>query len=157
MKDMGSSKCVSPHFEWCTSGDALIFVSLPRRVSAVETIYASFPAFLYLNASLAGALLEPLLEFQASPTLYNKGYATPDLGVSYCPNAGLVSYTQKLCVIGSSWPSVSGNNTDQLSLAVESEFPFLAAFLTPMMREHQTAAPCLSWSLPMPRSQGKGA
>jgi len=42
-------------------------------------IYASFPAFLYLNATLAGQLLVPLLEFQSSVS-YNLDYAAPDLG-----------------------------------------------------------------------------
>ncbi|KAF8518821.1 hypothetical protein BU17DRAFT_66217 [Hysterangium stoloniferum] len=70
-----------------------------RRVNPVEMIYASFPAFLYLNASLAGALLEPLLEFQTSPS-YSKEYAAPDLG--------------------STWPSVQINNTDQSGLAIEN-------------------------------------
>jgi hypothetical protein len=32
----------------------------------IECIYASFPDFLYFNPSLAGKLLEPLLELQAS-------------------------------------------------------------------------------------------
>src|SRR6266542_4277033 len=50
-----------------------------RRVNPVEIIYASFPAFLYLNATLAGRLLEPLLEFQSS-SLYSLAYAAPDLG-----------------------------------------------------------------------------
>jgi len=50
-----------------------------RRVNPVEIIYASFPAFLYLNATLAGRLLEPLLEFQSSE-LYGQAYAAPDLG-----------------------------------------------------------------------------
>lgn len=49
-----------------------------RRVNPVETIYASFPAFLYLNTSLAGNLLESLLEVQAAN---DKSYAAPDLGV----------------------------------------------------------------------------
>jgi hypothetical protein len=54
-----------------------------RRVNPVEVIYASFPAFLYLNSSLAGKLLEPLFEANAS-TLRNcttSEYAKLDLGV----------------------------------------------------------------------------
>jgi hypothetical protein len=46
-------------------------------------MYASFPAFLFLNATLAGKLLEPLLEFQAS-SLYRNNYAAPDLGAIFC-------------------------------------------------------------------------
>jgi len=41
----------------------------------VETIYASFPALLYLNASLTGRILDPLLEYQGSLV-----HAAPDLG-----------------------------------------------------------------------------
>jgi len=48
-----------------------------RRTNPVEILYASFPAFLYLNTTLAGKLLEPLLEFQVL-SLYD--YAAPDLG-----------------------------------------------------------------------------
>ncbi|KAF8960765.1 hypothetical protein BDZ97DRAFT_1630582, partial [Flammula alnicola] len=55
------------------------------RVNPVDTMYASFPAFLYINASLAGFLLRPLLEAQTS-SQYTNLYAAPDLGSSY-PNA----------------------------------------------------------------------
>ncbi|KAJ6584202.1 hypothetical protein B0H10DRAFT_1833148 [Mycena sp. CBHHK59/15] len=55
MKDLGNSRCVNP----------------------TETIYSALPTFLYLNASLAGILLEPLLQFQSS-TSYNNSYAAPD-------------------------------------------------------------------------------
>jgi hypothetical protein len=50
-----------------------------RRVNPTETIYAALPAFLYLNANITGALLEPLLRFQDSPA-YENHYAAPDLG-----------------------------------------------------------------------------
>jgi hypothetical protein len=50
-----------------------------RRTNPVEILYASFPAFLFLNTTLAGKLLEPLLEFQDS-SLYRNDYAAPDLG-----------------------------------------------------------------------------
>ncbi|KAJ7600907.1 hypothetical protein C8J56DRAFT_1019909 [Mycena floridula] len=53
-----------------------------RRVNAVETLYASFPAFLYLNASWAGMLLDPLLEY-ASSSLYPNRFSAPDLGSTY--------------------------------------------------------------------------
>jgi len=57
-------------------------VFFPRRITAIETLYASLPALLYLNASLAGLLLDPLLEFQSSSG-YSKAYAAPDLGELY--------------------------------------------------------------------------
>lgn len=66
----------------------------------MEIMYATFPAFLFLNATLAGKLLEPLLEFQAS-TLYANDYAAPDLG--------------------SSWPIIQGNTTNQSLLGIDSK------------------------------------
>lgn len=45
----------------------------------MEVLYASFPFFLYLNASYAGYLLSPLLEYQDSPQ-WSQPYAARDLG-----------------------------------------------------------------------------
>ncbi|KAL1732988.1 hypothetical protein EV714DRAFT_205674, partial [Schizophyllum commune] len=70
-----------------------------ERVNAVETLYASWPAFLYVNATWAGYLLEPLLRFQSS-NVYTKDFAAPDLGTSY--------------------PSATGNKSPGSSLAVEA-------------------------------------
>ena len=56
----------------------------PRRVNPVETLFAAFPAYLYLNASLGGALLAPLLDSQAG--LSGQPYAAQDVGLNY-PNA----------------------------------------------------------------------
>jgi len=50
-------------------------------VNPVEVIYAAFPSFLYLSSPIAGALLEPLLEFQTTASLYSHGFAAPDLGM----------------------------------------------------------------------------
>jgi hypothetical protein len=55
--------------------------NLPYRVNAVETLYAAFPAFMYIDPKLGGLLLEPLLRLQASPK-YTIPYAAPDLGAS---------------------------------------------------------------------------
>ncbi|KAF7368334.1 hypothetical protein MVEN_00154800 [Mycena venus] len=52
------------------------------RVNPTEAIYAALPAFMYLNASITGALLEPLLEYQSS-SAYTNSYAAPDLGTAY--------------------------------------------------------------------------
>ena len=76
MKDVGSSRYV---------GQSLFFLLLlkkyrDRRTNPVEIVYASFPAFLYLNGSLAGVLLEPLFEFQSSASPSLKECAPPDLG-----------------------------------------------------------------------------
>ncbi|KLO17752.1 DUF1793-domain-containing protein [Schizopora paradoxa] len=51
-------------------------------VNNVDTLYASLPVFLYLNPSLAGYLLRPLLEYQES-TAFNLPYAAQNPGVSY--------------------------------------------------------------------------
>lgn len=50
-----------------------------RRANPVEVIYAAFPTLLHLNASLAGLLLQPLFEYQESPSYFNN-YAASDLG-----------------------------------------------------------------------------
>ncbi|KAH8997909.1 hypothetical protein EDB92DRAFT_1792338 [Lactarius akahatsu] len=55
-----------------------------NRVNAVETLYSAFPAFMYLDPKLAGLLLEPLFQLQASPN-YTLPYAAADLGLGY-PN-----------------------------------------------------------------------
>ena len=47
----------------------------------MEHIYAAFPMFLYLNASIAGALLQPLLETQQSLT--GQLFAAADIGNAY--------------------------------------------------------------------------
>ncbi|KAI0325215.1 DUF1793-domain-containing protein [Cubamyces sp. BRFM 1775] len=65
MKDVGSSTATA-------------------RVNPVERIYAALPALLYVNASLVGPLLAPLLDAQDSLT--NIPYAAPDIGSAY-PNA----------------------------------------------------------------------
>ncbi|KAM5534566.1 hypothetical protein V8D89_011770 [Ganoderma adspersum] len=65
-------------------GDVKIFMKnlgSGRRVNPVEHIYAAFPMFLYLNASIAGALLQPLLELQASRT--DQSPAAQDIGDIY--------------------------------------------------------------------------
>lgn len=60
-----------------TSNDGI--TQYDRRVSPVEVLYASFPMFLYINASYGKPLLSPLLEYQDTP-LYGLPYAARDLG-----------------------------------------------------------------------------
>ncbi|KAM5540214.1 hypothetical protein V8D89_006033 [Ganoderma adspersum] len=65
-------------------GDVKIFMKnlgTDQRVNPVEHIYAAFPMFLYLNASIGGALLQPLLETQANLT--GRSFAAMDLGTTY--------------------------------------------------------------------------
>lgn len=49
------------------------------RVNCVDVIYAALPIYLYLNSSLLGYLLRPLLEYQES-SLYPNPYAAIDIG-----------------------------------------------------------------------------
>ncbi|KAF7335620.1 hypothetical protein MVEN_02216900 [Mycena venus] len=70
MKDVGNSHA------------SLIADMDHRRVNPTETIYAAMPALIYLNASLIGPLLEPLLRFQNS-SQYGNLYAASDLGTFY--------------------------------------------------------------------------
>ena len=51
-------------------------------MNAVEHLYAAFPALLYLNASLAGAALVPLLKAQDS--LQDQAFASQDIGMAMC-------------------------------------------------------------------------
>ncbi|KAJ7195913.1 hypothetical protein GGX14DRAFT_674126 [Mycena pura] len=70
--------------EWNTS-DVMAFmkdVGSSQRVNPTEMIYAAMPALVYLNASIIGPLLEPLLQFQNS-SQYENPYAAPDLGGPY--------------------------------------------------------------------------
>ncbi|KAJ7662655.1 hypothetical protein DFH06DRAFT_1396782 [Mycena polygramma] len=53
-----------------------------QRVNPTETLYAALPAFMYLNGSITGALLEPLLRYQISSARTNP-YAASDLGLVY--------------------------------------------------------------------------
>jgi hypothetical protein len=56
-------------------------IDLQSRVNAVETLYAAFPALMYIDPSLGAPLLEPLYRLQASRN-YTIGYAAADLGES---------------------------------------------------------------------------
>jgi len=52
------------------------------RVNAVETLYAAFPAIMYVDPTLGKPLLDPLFRLQASPD-YGVQFAAGDLGMSY--------------------------------------------------------------------------
>ncbi|EAU93352.2 glutaminase GtaA [Coprinopsis cinerea okayama7 len=57
-------------------------IGTSSRANPVDALYASTPALLYLNPSLVGILLDPLLEAQ-SLSSYPHPYAVPDLGAQY--------------------------------------------------------------------------
>ena len=50
------------------------------RVNAVETLYAAFPALMYIDPTLGKPLLEPQLRSQTSLPGYVE-YAVEDLGM----------------------------------------------------------------------------
>jgi hypothetical protein len=51
-------------------------------VNAVETMYAMFPAIMYLDPTLGKPLLDPLFHLQALPS-YGIQFAAGDLGMSH--------------------------------------------------------------------------
>ncbi|KAK0239510.1 hypothetical protein EDD85DRAFT_452362 [Armillaria nabsnona] len=86
--------------QWNTS-DVMTFMKSigdSGRVNSVEILYASFPVYLYINATWAGYLLEPLLRYQQS-SQYAEAHAPLDLGLFY--------------------PNVSGNSSPTKVRAVE--------------------------------------
>lgn len=48
-------------------------------VNTVDTLYAAFPMFMYLNPELGGYALSPLLEYQDSAA-YTLSYAAKNIG-----------------------------------------------------------------------------
>ncbi|KAI0684505.1 hypothetical protein BC835DRAFT_1523871 [Cytidiella melzeri] len=74
MKDLG-----------CTGTGVASDGSKPSSVNPVDVMYAAMPAYLYLNPSILGYLLNPLLEYQDS-SQYSNAFAAQNLGGNY-PNA----------------------------------------------------------------------
>jgi hypothetical protein len=70
-------------------------IDLQRRINAVETIYAAFPALMYIDPLLGGPLLEPLFRLQASRN-YTIGYAAADLGTSRINMSAGIWYSDHL-------------------------------------------------------------
>jgi hypothetical protein len=54
-----------------------------RRTNAVHTLYASFPAIIYLNSTWGGWLLSPMLQLAQQ----NESQSLSDLGQSVCSSA----------------------------------------------------------------------
>ena len=50
-----------------------------QGVNTVDSLFATFPAFLYFNPELAGYLLAPLLNYQDSDA-YTLDYAAKNIG-----------------------------------------------------------------------------
>ncbi|KAJ3517818.1 hypothetical protein NLJ89_g249 [Agrocybe chaxingu] len=83
-------------------------VGFLSRTNPVDTMYAAFPAFLYLDPGFAGYMLEPLLEYQAS-SAYTNVFAAADLGISY--------------------PDALGNSTSNVLGAIENSAGMLIMVL----------------------------
>ncbi|KIY50056.1 hypothetical protein FISHEDRAFT_40022 [Fistulina hepatica ATCC 64428] len=67
------------------ASDVRIFMQntgIDQRVDPVDTMFSAWPAILYLNASWASYILEPLLVYQSSSS-YTYDYAANDLGTSF--------------------------------------------------------------------------
>lgn len=93
------------------------------RVNAVDVIYAAMPAYLYLNPSILGYLLSPLLAYQES-VQYQNNYAAQDLGMH-----DVSEKTAKLIFpSGGPFPSATGNFNGH-DERVERELPFLLRIL----------------------------
>ncbi|KAH9050589.1 hypothetical protein EDB84DRAFT_1555238 [Lactarius hengduanensis] len=59
--------------------DVMAFMkNIDGRINPVETLYAAFPVFMYIDPDLGGLLLESLFRLQASPK-YTNPYAAQDL------------------------------------------------------------------------------
>ena len=56
-----------------------------QSINTVDTMFAAFPALLYLNPELGGGLLRPLLEYMDS-SAFSLNYAAKNIGSAY-PNA----------------------------------------------------------------------
>ncbi len=76
------------------------------RVNAVETLYAAFPALMYIDPHLGAPLLEPLFRVQASPD-YSIQYAPKDLGMSHSRHRDAKRCIFSLHCIGSNYPNVN--------------------------------------------------
>ena len=74
VKDIGSSQ----YARSVSRAIPMTLIQIHRRTNPVDRLYAAFPAYLYLNASLCSAMLAPLLEAQDGLT--GQLYASPDLG-----------------------------------------------------------------------------
>src|SRR5712691_10401157 len=83
-------------------------IDLQSRVNAVETLYAAFPALMYIDPSLGGPLLEPLFRLQASRN--NVTSSAADIGA--CRIIMNIDMIFRPFAVGSNYPSVSGSNSN---------------------------------------------
>lgn len=81
--------------------------TVTQGVNTVDTLFAAFPAFLYLNPELAGYLLVPLLNYQDSPA-YTQQYAAKNIGQYDTPCMDKTAYLFDL--EGSSYPNATADS-----------------------------------------------
>lgn len=101
-------------------------VTSPNRVNPVEVLYDAFPMFMYLDPTLGGPLLEPLLRYQSSG-YYTQPYAAQDAGTTY-PNATLtnaahqqgVEESANMLIMMYAYARSSGNGT-----SIQKYYPLL--------------------------------
>ncbi|EIM84853.1 uncharacterized protein STEHIDRAFT_60541 [Stereum hirsutum FP-91666 SS1] len=84
------------------TSDVMIFMkniggASEGRVNAVETLFASFPMFMFIDPTLGAPLLEPLLRFQNSPA-YKSDFAAADIGSGYPVAKATTQGTSQLAV-----------------------------------------------------------
>ena len=93
------------------------------RVNPVERLFAAFPAYLYLNASLGGALLRPLLELQDIQS--GLPYAAQDIGQSSMRRLECLLFVLATFVYGAgiSYPNATGPHGPHQQ-GVEREFMY---------------------------------
>ena len=94
--------------------DCINFRNVPS-VSTVDTLYAAFPAFLYLNPDLGGYLLSPLLEYEDTST---SPYSVKNAGRSRV----LYKHERYLpCVVyvGSAYPNATADQSAESEYGVE--------------------------------------
>ncbi|KZV70718.1 hypothetical protein PENSPDRAFT_685287 [Peniophora sp. CONT] len=99
---------------------------IKNLVSPVDGLLSIFPMFLYLDHSLSGALLEPLLRFQDDDA-YTSQYAAYDMGAIYPhavasnnPHSRPVEASAAMLIMTYGHAKITGNNT-----VVEHYYPLL--------------------------------
>ncbi|KAF9255201.1 DUF1793-domain-containing protein [Marasmius fiardii PR-910] len=82
-----------------------------QSINPVEGLFSAFPAFLYLNSSLGGLLLDPLLEFQWFSD--DHLFSAPDLATGHQANASntALESTGSMLIMALAHAQVSGDGT----------------------------------------------
>lgn len=91
----------------------------------METLFAAFPMLLYIDGTIGGLLLEPLLRFQGD-ALYTNQFAASDIGALYLTCFRVFLFRScapyPLLFPGSSYPVAQGSNESNSQEAVERAY-----------------------------------